>query len=82
MNAPKSKIKLFGNQEVRTEWDENAEKWWFSVVDISQARIVTILEKFDALVDDLSIGLPAEIMARRQQYEHYRDRLLTFGEAA
>ncbi len=47
-----------------------------------QARIVAILDKFDALVNDLSSGLPAEIKARRQQYEHYRDRLLTFREAA
>lgn len=43
-----------------------------------QARIVTILDKFDALVNDLSSGLPAEIKARRQQYEHYRDKLLSF----
>jgi type I restriction enzyme S subunit len=46
-----------------------------------QARIVDILDKFDALVNDLSIGLPAELAARRKQYEHYRDRLLTFKEA-
>lgn len=47
-----------------------------------QERIVAILDKFDALVNDLNSGLPAEIRARRQQYEHYRDRLLTFAEAA
>lgn len=47
-----------------------------------QARIVAILDRFDALVNDLSFGLPAEIKARRQQYTHYRDRLLTFREAA
>jgi type I restriction enzyme S subunit len=47
-----------------------------------QERIVAILDTFDALVNDLSSGLPAEIRARRQQYEHYRDRLLTFKEAA
>ncbi|WP_419739584.1 restriction endonuclease subunit S [Ruegeria sp.] len=47
-----------------------------------QARIVAILDKFDALVNDLSSGLPAEIAARRKQYEYYRDRLLTFREAA
>ncbi|MFT4189206.1 MAG: restriction endonuclease subunit S [Aeromicrobium sp.] len=45
-----------------------------------QDRIVAILDKFDALVNDLSTGLPAEIAARRQQYEYYRDRLLTFPE--
>lgn len=47
-----------------------------------QARIVAILDKFDALVNDLSVGLPAELAARRKQYEYYRDRLLTFKEAA
>jgi type I restriction enzyme, S subunit len=46
-----------------------------------QERIVAILDKFDALVNDLSSGLPAEIKARRQQYAHYRDRLLSFKEA-
>ncbi|MEN6429332.1 MAG: restriction endonuclease subunit S, partial [Coriobacteriales bacterium] len=46
-----------------------------------QERIVAILDKFDALVNDLSAGLPAELAARRKQYEYYRDRLLTFKEA-
>ena len=45
-----------------------------------QRRIVEILDRFDALVNDLTSGLPAEIAARRQQYEYYRDRLLTFPE--
>jgi len=43
-----------------------------------QERIVAILDKFDALVNDISIGLPAEIEARRKQYEYYRNKLLTF----
>ncbi|MBU1558000.1 restriction endonuclease subunit S [Patescibacteria group bacterium] len=43
-----------------------------------QKRIVSILDKFDALVNDISIGLPAELKARRQQYEYYRGKLLTF----
>jgi type I restriction enzyme, S subunit len=47
-----------------------------------QERIVGTLDKFDALVNDLSIGLPAELTARRKQYEYYRDRLLTFQELA
>ena len=46
-----------------------------------QREIVAILDKFDALVNDLSSGLPAEIQARRQQYQYYRDRLLSFKEA-
>jgi len=45
-----------------------------------QRRIVAILDKFDALVNDLSSGLPGELAARRKQYEYYRDRLLTFKE--
>ncbi|QIH35508.1 restriction endonuclease subunit S [Sphingobacterium sp. DR205] len=47
-----------------------------------QERIVTILDKFDALVNDISVGLPAEIAARRQQYEYYRGKLLTFEPLA
>ncbi len=39
-----------------------------------------ILNKFDALVNDPSVGLPAEMSARRKQYEYYRDRMLTFEE--
>ena len=46
-----------------------------------QERIVAILDRFDALVNDLSSGLPAEIAARRKQYEYYRDQLLTFTPA-
>lgn len=47
-----------------------------------QRRISSDLDKFDALVNDLSVGLPAELAARRKQYEYYRDELLTFEEAA
>jgi type I restriction enzyme S subunit len=57
--------------------------WPISIPSIGeQERIVEILDRFDALVNDLSIGLPAELNARRTQYEHYRDRLLTFERAA
>ena len=45
-----------------------------------QRRIVSILDRFDALCNDLTSGLPAEIEARRKQYEYYRDKLLTFKE--
>jgi len=47
-----------------------------------QERIVAILDKFDALVSDISVGLPAEIDARRKQYEYYRNKLLTFKNIA
>ena len=43
-----------------------------------QNRIVAILDHFDALTNDLTSGLPAEMEKRRQQYEYYRDKLLTF----
>ena len=43
-----------------------------------QEEIVRILDKFSTLVADISEGLPAEIEARREQYEYYRNRLLTF----
>ncbi len=45
-----------------------------------QKSIVSILDRFDTLCNDLSAGLPAEIAARQQQYEYYRDKLLTFKE--
>ncbi|WP_026726751.1 restriction endonuclease subunit S [Flavobacterium sasangense] len=44
-----------------------------------QERIVNILDQFDALVNDIKTGLPAEIKARRAQYEYYRKKLLTFN---
>ena len=47
-----------------------------------QARIVSILDRFEALTTDLQSGLPAEIEARRQQYEYYRNKLLTFEQSA
>lgn len=45
-----------------------------------QKRIVSILDKFEKLCNDISQGLPAEIEARQKQYEYYRDKLLTFKE--
>ena len=47
---------------------------------LEQKRIATILDKLDALCNDLTSGLPAEIAARQKQYEYYRDKLLTFQE--
>ena len=45
-----------------------------------QKRIVSILDRFDAICNDLTSGLPAEIEARQKQYEYYRDKLLSFKE--
>lgn len=47
-----------------------------------QQRIVDILDKFETLVNDLSQGLPAEIAAVQEQYEYYRNKLLTFKRIA
>ena len=43
--------------------------------------MVFLLDKFDKLCNDLTSGLPAEIAARKRQYEYYRDKLLTFRKA-
>jgi type I restriction enzyme S subunit len=54
------------------------------IVDVppltEQKRIVAILDRFDALCNDLTSGIPAEIEARQKQYEYYRDKLLSFKE--
>lgn len=43
-----------------------------------QERIVSILDKFDALTTSLTEGLPKEIELRQKQYEYYRNMLLSF----
>lgn len=45
-----------------------------------QEKLVNILNKFDKIINGISEGLPAEIEARQQQYEYYRDKILTFKE--
>ena len=61
-------------------YNDNLAKAKIKVPSIEkQKHIVSILDKFDSLVNDLTSGLPAEIKARRQQYEYYRDKLLTFS---
>ena len=45
-----------------------------------QNKVVSILDRFDKLCNDISEGLPAEIEARKKQYEYYRDKLLSFKE--
>lgn len=57
------------------------EKYKIPILPIEeQERIVKILDKFEKLCNDISEGLLAEIDARQQQYEYYRDKLLTFKE--
>lgn len=48
---------------------------------VEQARIVDILDKFDALTNSITEGLPREIELRQQQYEYYRDLLLSFPKS-
>lgn len=45
-----------------------------------QNWIVEILDKFHSLVTDIEQGIPAEIEARKKQYEYYRDKLLSFED--
>ena len=62
----------------------NLNTGWLNKFDVllpslhEQARIVAILDKFDALTTSISEGLPREIALRQKQYEYYRDLLLTF----
>ena len=49
-------------------------------MNLKRNRVVSILDKFDKLCNDISEGLPAEIEARKKQYEYYRDKLLNFEE--
>ena len=56
------------------------KKYMFPIPPIERQReIVAILDRFDALCNDISEGLPAEIEARQKQYEYYRDKLLSFN---
>ena len=62
-------------------YNDNIAKAVIAVPSIEeQKRIVPILDRFDAIRNDLTGGLPAEIEARRKQYEYYRDKLLNFGK--
>lgn len=64
-------------------YNDNIKKAKIPVPSLEeQERIVSILDKFDALVNDISVGLPAEIQARKQQYEYYRGKLLMFEPLA
>lgn len=77
------KEKYVARAKVKRVGGENLGKIIVPLPSIDeQRRIVSVLDKFDALVNDLSAGLPAELAARRKQYEYYRDKLLTFDEAS
>ena len=57
------------------------ERYLVPVIPLQeQNRIVEILDKYETLCEDLTNGIPAEIEARRKQYEYYKDKLLSFEE--
>ena len=62
-------------------YNDNIQKAVVPVPSLERQKfIVDTLDRFDALCNDLTSGLPAEITARQKQYEYYRDKLLTFKE--
>lgn len=62
--------------------DSRVKDFTFTLPKLSdQARIASELDAVEALVNDVTSGIPSEIAARRKQYEYYRDQLLTFKEA-
>ena len=64
---------------IKRLYNSNLAKTKIAVPSLSdQQRIVSILDKFEALVNDLTEGLPAEIAAVQEQYEYYRNKLLSF----
>lgn len=64
---------------IKRLYNDNIKRTLIPIPPLSeQRRIVAILDHFETLVNDLSVGLPAELEARRKQYEYYRDKLLTF----
>ncbi len=62
--------------------DSKVKEFDFSLPPMDvQERIVKVLDNFDAICSDLGIGLPTEIEKRQQQYEYYREKLLTFDDS-
>ena len=74
------KEKTARGSTIKTITKEEFTNFQIPIPSISeQKRIVFILDKFETLVNDLSKGLPAEIAAVQEQYEYYRNKLLTFN---
>ena len=68
-----------GGGTIARLYNDNLKKTKIPILSIEeQKRIVMILDKFEKLTNDISEGLPAEIKMRKQQYEYYRNKLLTF----
>ena len=68
---------------IKRLYNDNLKAVKIPVPTLSEQRhIVSILDQFEFLANGISYGLPAEINARHQQYEYYRDQLLTFKRKA
>lgn len=78
IQAPKYVYKGMGNPKLMSN---QMEKIPIPIPPLElQEKIVTILDRFETLVNDLTQGLPAEIAAVKEQYEYYRNKLLTFKQ--
>lgn len=72
---------LSGTSSMKNITMTNIRKFKIPVPSLQeQERVVNILDKFDVLVNDITEGISAEIELRRQQYEYYRNKLLSFEE--
>lgn len=85
LQTPEFKVnqldKLTGASSMKNITMTNIRKFKIPLPSIEeQERIVNILDKFDKYCNNISEGLPAEIEARKKQYEYYKDKLLTFKE--
>lgn len=75
----KSLSKIVGHGTVQMIAQKDLKNLLIPIIpEQEQQRIVSILDRFEALTTDLQSGLSAEIEARRKQYEYYREKLLTF----
>ena len=73
--------KVSSGGTIQRLYNDNIAKAIITVPSLDvQNRIVNVLDNFEKICSDLNIGLPAEIEARKKQYEYYRDKLLTFVE--
>lgn len=70
---------IAGNMQMPQISSNDTEKYKIPLpTKTVQSRIVQVLDNFDAVCNDLNIGLPKEIELRQKQYEYFREKLLTF----
>lgn len=71
---------IAGNMQMPQISSNDTEKYKIPLpTKTVQSRIVQVLDNFDAICNELNIGLPKEIELRQKQYEFFRDQLLTFA---